>query len=512
MPFVPLNSSRMPSPADFPRVSPAEQEGRDALAEDLVHDEFDEDMPEENRAALESEYLTRFGKQPPSYTRGAATPGPAASARGFIPLSASETGTQGNRRGFIPLGSDDSGNSADKGFGEYLAPAAKTMGAIARGYPVVETGMNLLTQGVALPVAGIAGLGAAAGKALGLTNAEPANVVHAVNDALTYKPVTEHGKYLTETAMLPFEKLAEAGQWTGGKTLEATNSPLAATAVDTAINALPMAIGPAVKAARGLNTRSAAERVEPTFERASTPEPGQTVSAEFMGDKISPAGGNEFRPSAPGQETVIPWHSSNESTPGTPRAAPARENLASVAETPRSGIDSTVQTPGPRGFVPLDAGEPIRGMHGKTAEAFSGRPEASPTAARTVDVSGGSSFHTELQKLAAWVREGRVEVPETLVQRRTADPGPHRPEAADRPVTPVARDGEAGRLDARAIQSRAVDAAERMLVDLQRKNASDQPAGTTARIDFLKDSLDEVPHTAATSPRSERPPVSAQGS
>ncbi len=62
-----------------------------------------------------------------------------------------------------------------------------------------------------------------------------------VGEALTYQPRGELGKRTTEIATYPFQKLAEAGQFVGDKTLVATGSPVLATAVDTAINALPLA-------------------------------------------------------------------------------------------------------------------------------------------------------------------------------------------------------------------------------------------------------------------------------
>lgn len=159
----------------------------------------------------------------------------------FIPLESIEE--KPARRGFIPLSDIEQSDPPENG-------ALKTLRAIGEAYPVLETGANLVTQGVALPVAGLAGLGALATNAMGLTEADPGNVVHAVGGALTYQPRTDLGQHLTRTAMYPFEKLAEAGRAAGNATLEATGSPAAATVVDTAINALPMAIAPSVKAVR----------------------------------------------------------------------------------------------------------------------------------------------------------------------------------------------------------------------------------------------------------------------
>jgi hypothetical protein len=120
---------------------------------------------------------------------------------------------------------------------------------------IAETGANLLSQGVALPVAGLAGIGTAAGKAMGFTDADPAEVVHKVGGALTFQPRGEMGQATTEAVMYPFQKLAEAGQGAGDWVLDKTGSPIAATAVDTAINAVPMAVVPGWRAGKSATAR-----------------------------------------------------------------------------------------------------------------------------------------------------------------------------------------------------------------------------------------------------------------
>lgn len=106
-----------------------------------------------------------------------------------------------------------------------------------------ETALSVATQGVAMPVAGLAGLGVEAAHSLGLTERTGADTVQQVAEAMTYQPRGEMGKAATGVVMYPFEKLAELGQAAGGRVLEATDSPAAATAVDTAINAVPMLLG-----------------------------------------------------------------------------------------------------------------------------------------------------------------------------------------------------------------------------------------------------------------------------
>ncbi|MBW7902946.1 MAG: hypothetical protein H3C26_15800 [Rhodocyclaceae bacterium] len=114
-----------------------------------------------------------------------------------------------------------------------------------------EVAMNLGSQMVALPVAGLAGLVTEAGSVVGLTDKTGADVVHSVGDALTYQPRGELGQTAAQVVAYPFEKLHEAATWAGEKTLQATGSPGAATAVHTAVEGvLPMAAFPAARAGR----------------------------------------------------------------------------------------------------------------------------------------------------------------------------------------------------------------------------------------------------------------------
>ena len=156
---------------------------------------------------------------------------------GFVPLTGEPK--EKPRRGFMPLNAEPE-----------LPSIGKQMALNNPLTAIAETGMNLASQAVALPVAGIAGLATEAGNAMGVTERKGADVVHTVGEKLTYQPRGEMGKAATEIATYPFQKLAEAGQYLGGKTLEATGSPVLATAVDTAVNALPMVIDPAIRATK----------------------------------------------------------------------------------------------------------------------------------------------------------------------------------------------------------------------------------------------------------------------
>jgi hypothetical protein len=106
-------------------------------------------------------------------------------------------------------------------------------------FAATETLASFGTGAVATPLAGIAGIGTAAANAMGLTDAEPADVVRNVQGALTYQPRTQGGQRLTEMVGYIPEKIGQFADWAGGKTTDATGSPLAGTAVNTFINAAP---------------------------------------------------------------------------------------------------------------------------------------------------------------------------------------------------------------------------------------------------------------------------------
>src|SRR5574340_1558613 len=58
----------------------------------------------------------------------------------------------------------------------------------------IEPLAQMATGALAAPIAGIAGLGTAAGSALGMTNRKPGDVVRSVESGLTYAPRSVGGK------------------------------------------------------------------------------------------------------------------------------------------------------------------------------------------------------------------------------------------------------------------------------------------------------------------------------
>lgn len=165
----------------------------------------------------------------------------------FTPISEYEN--QSPKQGFTPLAGGARGASGSWAEDEPENGAVKTMRAIGQLYPVAETAANLASQAVAMPVAGLAGLGALATNAAGLTDTPAGDVVNDVAGALAYQPRTDLGQHLTRAAMYPFELLHEGATKAGTATLDATGSPGAATAVHTLVEGVaPMVAVPGARA------------------------------------------------------------------------------------------------------------------------------------------------------------------------------------------------------------------------------------------------------------------------
>jgi hypothetical protein len=102
---------------------------------------------------------------------------------------------------------------------------------------------HMASGAVATPVAGLAGLGTIAGRALGLTSADPADVVSSVQGALTYQPRTQGGQELSSQVSYPFAKLAQGADYVGGKVADLTASPALGAIANAGIQALPLVFG-----------------------------------------------------------------------------------------------------------------------------------------------------------------------------------------------------------------------------------------------------------------------------
>lgn len=106
-----------------------------------------------------------------------------------------------------------------------------------------EAGAAVLSGAVATPIAGLTGLGAAIGKAFGMTDADPADIIKRVQSALSYEPRSEGAKKAVDIAMTPFEMLGKGANAVGEKTAEVTGMPSIGAGVNAAINvAVPTAL------------------------------------------------------------------------------------------------------------------------------------------------------------------------------------------------------------------------------------------------------------------------------
>ena len=123
----------------------------------------------------------------------------------------------------------------------FLEKALRTLGGVG------ENVLHAASGAVAQPVAGIAGLGAMANSALGLSNADPSKVVADTQNALTYDPKTASGQAIQQgigrvTAPIGNFVGRQMDQY-GQNISDATGSPLVGALAKGALGALPQAAG-----------------------------------------------------------------------------------------------------------------------------------------------------------------------------------------------------------------------------------------------------------------------------
>jgi hypothetical protein len=138
-------------------------------------------------------------------------------------------------------------------YDRYIRGSVQGAADIASVYPVAENAANLVTSAYGVPISGLVGLlssvvGAAVGSAQGKNPIDEGlkygtAAMEKTQDLLIAKPFTERGKRLQSGVSYPFEKLHEVAGKAGEATLGATGSPVAATAVHTAIEAAPVIAG-----------------------------------------------------------------------------------------------------------------------------------------------------------------------------------------------------------------------------------------------------------------------------
>lgn len=292
----------------------------------------------------------------------------------FIPLEATDSSQP--RGKFVPL--DDSQPGMFDG-------AVETVKDIGRVYPVAEAGANLASQAVVLPVAGLAGLGAVAAKAVGLTNQEPEDVVRNVAGALTYQPRTQSGQHLTQAAMYPFEKLAEAGRYAGDKVLDATGSPALSAAVDTGINVIPMALP--LHAARPETPGEAVSRII---------NAGKARAQRIInGEHVQPIAPNEARPQPSFDDAPAVRGESIAGPAG--RFIPLEDNHARSGTSSVAADDPALLRPDGQGFQELrrPGSDGVPGMADELPDIPAGRGQEARSG--SADMAGTPGFERELR-------------------------------------------------------------------------------------------------------------------
>jgi hypothetical protein len=148
---------------------------------------------------------------------------------------------------------------------------------------VNESVMSIGSGAVATPIAGLAGLGTASARGLGLTDAQPSDVIERVQGALTYQPRTKAGSAATGAVAYPFEKLAQGADWVGQQVSDATGSPALAAATNTGIQSLPALLMPM---ARRVGRRGG-QAAEPATVEAAQALP-ESAPAQALPEYVAP--------------------------------------------------------------------------------------------------------------------------------------------------------------------------------------------------------------------------------
>lgn len=121
-------------------------------------------------------------------------------------------------------------------------PVARGVDRVAKaGVGMDEAALNLGSQAIATPVAGIAGLLQGAKNRLqgDPSNMSAADRIAQVQGALTYQPRTDAGKAIQGVVAKPAQWLAAGADKAGQAASDATGSPAIGAAVNTGVQALP---------------------------------------------------------------------------------------------------------------------------------------------------------------------------------------------------------------------------------------------------------------------------------
>jgi hypothetical protein len=134
------------------------------------------------------------------------------------------------------------------------------LGGFAKG--VGDVALNLGSQAIAVPAAGVAGIVQGAKNLITPGGMPPEDRIAQVANAMTYKPRSEVGKEAAANIAAPVQWLGDKANQAGAAVTDVTGSPLAGTAINTAIQAAPAVLlhkaGPLAKVNIGAAPEAAA--------------------------------------------------------------------------------------------------------------------------------------------------------------------------------------------------------------------------------------------------------------
>ena len=168
-----------------------------------------------------------------------------------------------------------------------LTPAIRTIKDLGLVYPVLEAGAQLATSQVGMIAGGLAGLGAEATNALGITDTNPVDIIHKTANALTYHPQTVEGENLSNVVAYPFSKLSETANKAGEYVTDKTGSPALGAAANVLVNLGPFAALPIAKGIKGKFAELTKEEIAhppTTAEDIVTVKPDITKTAPQFSD------------------------------------------------------------------------------------------------------------------------------------------------------------------------------------------------------------------------------------
>ena len=158
-----------------------------------------------------------------------------------------------------------------------------------------EAGANVISNMVATPIAGLAGIGQGIANQFGTPGMSAADRVEQVQQGMTYEPRTETGQNIVQGVTYPFAKLGQFADWAGSNVSEQGAKVLpneVAAGAGAGVNAL-IQLAPAIllnKAVKARTAKAAQPEIEAARQAAyDTAKTGPNVVAEQVATKRAQA-------------------------------------------------------------------------------------------------------------------------------------------------------------------------------------------------------------------------------